>query len=443
MIRYALLVLFVGMIGSRALGLDLGLAPGISIKNALLYATAALIAIDGATARNRRIELLPVIVPFALLILYAIASWIFLVVFLDYANYSPRETLIQLKLKLIDQFLVLLVFFYGAIQWKDVVWLLKAITWVVMFGCVVTVIDAFDIPDLGIVTARTTDGRVEGILGSAGEFSGLLAFFIPPMVALAWTEAGAARKFALAGAAFGLVSILIAATRGAMVGLVVGTIAAAIYNRRFISGQVLLRASVAIFLLVAFSTVLVLSTDFAVILEERLMTGLQAGDVQSISSGRTKFWMDALRDMADQPLSFITGLGWETYFQSVGRRYATHNVYLDRLYNLGLIGLILFTFSYASAIVIARRALDRASTEAMPYLMATVVGMLSFMLAMLFADLQGSATYVWAYSALALRIAVLSTEAAPTPGRGQRADTRRSLDQPNLATRPTSFTPRK
>src|SRR5688572_29465901 len=155
MTRYFLLIAFVGTIGSRALGLDFGLGPGLSIKNALLYATAVLIAIDSAIARNRQIELLPVILPFALLIVYAAASWIFIIVFLDYQNYSPLQTLIRLKTKLIDQFIVLLVFFYGVVNWKDAVWLLKSITWVVVFGCFVTVIDTFNIPDLGIVTART------------------------------------------------------------------------------------------------------------------------------------------------------------------------------------------------------------------------------------------------------------------------------------------------
>ena len=35
--RFLLLILFIATIGGRVLGLDLGLAPGLSIKNALLY----------------------------------------------------------------------------------------------------------------------------------------------------------------------------------------------------------------------------------------------------------------------------------------------------------------------------------------------------------------------------------------------------------------------
>jgi O-antigen ligase len=147
--------------------------------------------------------------------------------------------------------------------------------------------------------------------------------------------------------------------------------------------------------------------------------------------------------MADSPLSFVTGLGWETYFQTAGQRYATHNVYLDRLYNLGLIGVLLFTLSYASAIIIARNGIRHAPKEAVPYLMATVIGMLSFMVAMLFADLQGSASYVWAYTALALRIAVAGSETEKAAANVQRPERRWTRDQAKPATRPMSATPKR
>ena len=109
MIRNLLLLLFIALIGSRALGLDLGLGPGLSIKNALIYAIATLIAMDSAIARNRHVELLPVFLPFAALILYAIATWVALIVFFENPYYLPGQTLIRLKTKLVDQFIVLFI----------------------------------------------------------------------------------------------------------------------------------------------------------------------------------------------------------------------------------------------------------------------------------------------------------------------------------------------
>src|SRR5688572_8350209 len=155
--------------GSRVLGLDLGIAPGISIKNAMLYAAFSAIAIESAIVRNRNVELLAVLLPFALLILYAVLTWIFIVLFLENANYSALATLIRLKAKLVDQFLMLLVFFYGVLNLREALWLLKSLVWVMIVGCLITVVDTFNIPDLGIIMARDMDGRVQGIVGSAGE----------------------------------------------------------------------------------------------------------------------------------------------------------------------------------------------------------------------------------------------------------------------------------
>src|SRR5688572_935248 len=150
--------------GSRVLGLDLGIAPGISIKNAMLYAAFSAIAIESALVRNRNVELMEVLLPFALLILYAVLTWLFIVLFLENANYSALATLIRLKAKLVDQFLMLLVFFYGVLNWKDALWLLKSLVWVMIVGCLITVVDTFNILDRRIVMARDMDGDRKSVV---------------------------------------------------------------------------------------------------------------------------------------------------------------------------------------------------------------------------------------------------------------------------------------
>lgn len=405
MTRYLLLLLFIGTAGSRTLGLDLGLAPGISIKNVMLYAVASSIAIESAMHHNRRIELLPVILPFALLIAYAVFTWLYTILFLDNPYYFPRTTLIRLKTKLVDQFLMLLVFFYGVVNWKEAFWLLKALIWVIVLGCFVTVIDTFDVPDLGVISTRDSDGRVEGFIGSAQDFGGLLAFTLPLVIALWWTETGGRRFLALCGVGLLLISIMLSTSRGAIFGIVAGGIMAAVYLRRYISAQMLMRAAFAVVAFTLVATLFVFSTEFGYLLEERMTRGVTTGDVETLSSGRTAIWTAALREMADYPVSFISGLGWEAYFQTIGHRYATHSVYLDRFYNLGLIGLILFTYSFAGAAAIARRGLATAPTElAPPFIMATVIGIAAFMVAMAFSDIHGAALYVWAMVGVALRV---------------------------------------
>jgi O-antigen ligase len=278
---------------------------------------------------------------------------------------------------------------------------------------------------------------VEGIIDSAQDFGGLLAFLLPGFVALWRIETGLRRPLALVGIGMALLCVLLSASRGAMLGVVVGAVMAAVYLRRDISAQFLVRGVIAVLILSGFAFLVVLSTDFRYLIEERLTTGISTGDVETMSSGRTAIWFAALREMANRPISFITGLGWEAYFQTIGHRYATHNVYLDRLYNLGTIGLALFVASFAGAITTARRGLRSAPEQAAPFLIATVIGMTSFMIAMTFSDIHAAATYVWAYTGLALRMAVSTAEV-------QRDDRRQSSnDHANPATRPMSSTPRR
>jgi hypothetical protein len=406
MTTYLLFFLFVGTLGSRALGLDLGVAPGISVKNILLYVAVVVIAIEAAIRRDRKFELPAVFVSFGALIVYAGLTWLIVILFVENPYYFPRETLIRLKTKLIDQFLMFAVFFYGVTDWQRALKLLRGLIGVVAFGCVITVIDTFNVPDLGIITARSSDGRIEGFVGDAQDFGGLLGFMLPLFVANWWSAAGIRRFLAFLSIPIALICVLLAASRGAMVGIVGGAIIAMFYLRKHVSARILARAAGAAVVLVTLSAIFVISTEFGQILTTRMTTGVSSGNLQSLSSGRTAIWSAAWREMAEYPLSFITGMGWEVYYQTSGYRFATHSVYLDRVYNLGVIGLGLYVLPFLSAIATARRAIASAPPDVSALLLGTIVGLMSFMISMAFSDIHGAALYVWVFSGLTLRIAV-------------------------------------
>jgi hypothetical protein len=191
-----------------------------------------------------------------------------------------------------------------------------------------------------------------------------------------------------------------------MVGMVGGSLISAFYLRRYLSARVLMQAVTTAMVLLIASIIFVVSTDFGHILISRMTTGIGSGSLQTLSSGRTAIWSEAWHEMAEYPLSFITGMGWEVYYQTIGYRFATHSVYLDRIYNLGLIGLSLYVWPFLSAISTARLKLESAPAEVSTFLYATIVGLVSFMIAMAFSDIHGAALYVWAFCGLAMRITV-------------------------------------
>ncbi len=230
------------MLAGHEFGLNANLGPGLSAKNLLLYIMVAGIAINAAVTRNRSIELLSVFIPFVLLIFYAILTWVVIVVLLDRPEYSPRASLIILKSTLVDHFLTLGVFFYGVLNRRDALWLLKAIIVLIVISNAVTIVDSFNMPNLGIVESRLRDGRFEGFMGAVNDYGMLLVVFLPLTIALYLSSTGKAKWLAGIGAALTGFCLVLTASRGAFVGLIGGLTISAVFLRRFVSIDVAIRA---------------------------------------------------------------------------------------------------------------------------------------------------------------------------------------------------------
>ena len=177
MTRVLLALLFFVMLGAVLLHLDLSLAPGLSVKNAFLYLILIGIIIDAALRRNRDLELLSVSVPYALCIVYAIFTWVMILVLIDYPRYNAVRSFVSLKSNLGDHLVVFLVFFYGVLHAKDARGLMKTILWIVLLANLISVMDALDMPDLSLIGQRE-DGRVSGPMGESNQYAAYLALFI-------------------------------------------------------------------------------------------------------------------------------------------------------------------------------------------------------------------------------------------------------------------------
>ena len=147
------------MFAATTFGWDLSLAPGLSVKNAFLYLIIVIYMIETAVFHNRRLELPSVLVPFGLFVGYSILSWFVVAFVVQLTNYPILETAISLKTYRFDHFLLFLLFFYGLTSTKDVVSLLRTFLWLLVIGNLVTVVDGFNVPDLGIIQQRE-DGRL-------------------------------------------------------------------------------------------------------------------------------------------------------------------------------------------------------------------------------------------------------------------------------------------
>jgi hypothetical protein len=396
------------MFASITFGWDLSLAPGLSVKNAFLYTIIVVFMIETAVYHNRRFELPSVLVPFGLFVGYSIVSWFAVAFVFQLTNYPLLKSTITLKSERIDHLLFFLLFFYGLTSTKDVAGLLRTFLWLLVIGNVVTVVDAFNIPDLGIIQQRR-DGRLGGPMGESNQYGAMLALTLPAIIALVWDSQ--TKRFLAYFASFAsIVALLLASSRGSFVAIVVGSIFSVYYLRAYIAmrhvatGVIVSAAVIAVIVVIA-----VVSSDLGDDLIQRFADTLSGGTVE-VSSGRTYIWASALQQMTDQPLSFLIGFGWDVYDLINKTGYGTHNVYLNHWFDLGLPGLILYCALTYNLLSNCRRAISNSTGFVRSQLIAFVFGFASLSVALFFVDLKGPWMWVWVYSGMVMRLVVASTQ---------------------------------
>jgi hypothetical protein len=107
---------------------DPGPAPGLKIRNALVYLLVLGLLSRFTIDRSYRIQAPVIPAVFGLLIGYAILTYVGVLLVLDYPHYDAIKIGMSLKTALIDQLLLFLVFFYGCRSNEDALLILKVLT---------------------------------------------------------------------------------------------------------------------------------------------------------------------------------------------------------------------------------------------------------------------------------------------------------------------------
>jgi O-antigen ligase len=401
-----LFLLFLVLYSIQTLSLDLSLAPGLSVKNAFLYLIFVLLAIQIAVTQQRRLELMSVLGPFALYVGYAIFMWIVAIWVMEYPGYNVRQSLISLKNGPVEDLIVMLIFFYALAGTGRALWVVRNMMWVIIVGNVITIVDALNIVDLGLIHLRD-DGRVGGPIGQSNQFAAFMALCLPIIAALYWVESGFKKFLAGVGFIVSALAFFMAASRAGIAGLIGGGLLGAMFMRRMVPPQLVIRTGVVAVTLIAVSLAALLAAGYGELLLARF--DQFEGNPGEATSGRSVIWARLLGMMLEYPLSFVTGFGWsvyQTYLNMGFFRLSPHNTYLNILFNLGIIGLISFLAILVNVLRSVRAAAGAASDEARPFLVAFVIGFLALLVALLFGELYAAWLYIWAIVGITLRIAV-------------------------------------
>jgi hypothetical protein len=408
-----LLLLFTVLLLSEMFGWQLGFAQGFSVKNAFLYALMMPVLFDLTVTRRSHVTLgVAFHMGFVGLIMLALLSWSFTDLNIQMPMYSSEERFVAIKSGLVDFYLFFLVFYFGVENIKQALFLAKAILLLVLLANVVTVMDVYNIPDLGVIQqmgeeSAANEGRLKGPIGEPNQYAAFLLLFLPAYFALAFYGAGGwfARTVYATGAAVALVSLLLTGSRGGMLGLGIGLCWTTWLLRSRLDLWKIFR-TLALLIPFAAAMVALVAMEYGALLVARLDATFNAGNAVTASAGRMWIWETGLGLMARHPQSFITGMGWQSFAPYVG--VVSHNTYLAYLFSLGTLGLAAYLTTLNRVIVVAKAGTLATVGDARALMIAFMIGFLSLLVSVFFVDLYAPWYFVWAYVGILVRLATLA-----------------------------------
>jgi len=386
---------------SDTMGYTMSYVPGFSVKNLILYILFILIVLR---LKNVKLpsNIIPVNIYFIILILIAIISWMVSSAIVAGVNYDSYRSFLVLKI-LIDQYLFFFVFLFALTDKDDILWCIKAITCIVIIGNIITIIDVFNIPDLGIIHERP-DGRVSGPLGEANQYAAFMVFFIPTLIGMTIVSKGITKLFYLSGILISVLVWILTVSRGSMVGIAFGIFIGIIILKDYVN----IKSIVKILLFIV--PFLILIAPFTLyryfdLIYSRIVVGTgQAEDLVSMSAGRTLIWSRALEKLYDSPGNIFIGMGWNTFKQYFP--YAAHNIYLNYIFELGIIGLVLILIVFYKLFNITYNSLSYAGEFEKIILVSFLFGYLALLFSVFFVDLYQPWVFIWSFIGLMTRLAL-------------------------------------
>ena len=409
--RWLIVLLVSVLVLADVLGMGLSLAPGLSVKNLILYWILFALLARMIVTGEWRFELMPVHVAFMLFIGYAILSWFVAGVMVRYARYDLVQSGIGLKGLLIDPALFFFATFYALRSRADVLLVLKGFALAITAANFFTITDVVGLTHFGVKVGDSgaEAGRVFGMFGHANETGGLIACVLPAVVAIAATSRF--RIFWWGAALVSFAVLIMTVSRGAFVAATLGTAWTVYMCRRYLPMGLVIRAGVLgiVGICAVMALVILVEPTIGATLSDRLLGQSTSLDVDEVSSGRTAIWGAAIGLMMREPITLFTGYGWDTY-AVMPVHFATHNHYLSTWFELGIPGLAALVFILVYVIIVARKALEIADDELRPHLIGFVCGMLSLTIALMFGNMVNPWPYVWIYIGIGMRVALLAQE---------------------------------
>lgn len=377
-------------------------AAGVSLKNVLLYGATTGLILQAVLGRRPKMQVPAVQVCFGVLLGYAVLSTYVVGAIGHFPRYNVMGAVQALKASLIDWMVYFVVFFYGCRTAADAAKVMRVMLIALGVAQLVTLWNAVGLPEIGRSVIGMEDGaRVNGFFGHANETGTMIATLLPAYVVAVLEARGRKKLFwaALLGAS---ITVLFATmSRGAIVALLLGVLWGAVMCRKYISFTRTIKYSL-LAAAVATPVLLFAGSGYIAGLMARF-AGFSSGNVADVSSGRTIIWQQAFDVLSQNPVYFISGVGWNTWFSSGLMNLGAHNQYLQLYFELGLVGLFSYVLLLGSIVRAPLQALRVAPSQQRSMLVSFVFSVLILAVGLLFSSLGVPWGFLWIFFALSLR----------------------------------------
>jgi hypothetical protein len=247
---------------------------------------------------------------------------------------------------------------------------------------------------------------VEGFVGEPNQFGAFLVFFLPIAASIIVQYRPRPPTFWWLTLFLTLFLLIVAGSRGAYVAAVGGTFIAAWYLKRFVNIKALIKVGGSSLLLITIMTVTavwVIEVDF---IRDRVLSIFGVFDSttpKDATAGRFGIWLASMRTMLEWPLSFVVGYGWNSYGDS-GIWKAAHSEYVNTLYELGAVGLMMFITLFAVILSRTRRAIRKMPAEMRRLQISFVFALTAVLVDVLFVEITAVWPLVWIYVGLFIKL---------------------------------------
>lgn len=404
--RLLLFGLFLVLIVELMRPFSMKIMPGVSYKNLVLYLLVVYLGLRAATSpQGVRFRDLDVHSVFLAYLIYIFLTWA-VAGALD-PTYNSWSGFVAMKGQWVDYYLLFLIFRYGVQSLEDTIWLLKACTLTLLVITVPIFMDYVNLPDLGFFP--THKGRVEGLMQEANQYGGFLVFFMPTAFAMLAIYRPRPAWFWRLTLILCLFLLLATGSRGAWVSALGAAVLGTLYLRRYVNARAIFRVGgqglLALTILGALGVVIF---DLWFILE-RLFSFERGFD--NASSGRIEIWSTALRVMREWPWSFVVGYGWNSFGES-GLWISAHSEYLNALYEIGAIGLVLLVGVLAVVMSRSRAALRTMPREFGRLQIAYIYGTMALLIDIVFVEVPAVWSLFWIFTGLMMTVQAHCRDAA-------------------------------